>query len=349
MKTYVKQIIAAIVISTAIVCLGYGVNGFLKAESEGPVTLVDKEGSTYLVVYDEESNTYVAVTDSDGKVFVAATDANGKVSDALVDENGNYYYVSDVNATDLPVNTTKPAVSIDVTNDPSGYIGEVDSTQSSTAATTKEPSSATTEQNNTTAPNSRPQNTTAAPEPSNEYLADRYKKLFEGGTYLMEFTTNDATLSNTPVRAAFKNGNILMNTTIESLECTMLYLVNKKESYLVLPAFKKYCKLPEELMETMSSTSGAISDGEYTDVKVTNVIINGETLICEEYSSTDGSTIKYYFSGDTLVRRDRIEADGLETCMYFTKITSDVPDSTFEVPKNYGYLNLSWLDFMFDS
>ena len=30
----------------------------------------------------------------------------------------------------------------------------------------------------------------------------------------------------------------------------------------------------------------------------------------------------------------------------FTKLTTDVPDSTFEIPDGYGYINLSWLSMM---
>ena len=56
--------------------------------------------------------------------------------------------------------------------------------------------------------------------------------------------------------------------------------------------------------------------------------------------------MQYYFDGDTLVRLDSTGEDGVVASTYITRITTDVPDSTFEIPKGYGYLNLDWLGMM---
>ena len=77
------------------------------------------------------------------------------------------------------------------------------------------------------------------------------------------------------------------------------------------------------------------------------VEINGEKLILESYNSKEyGTTVNYYFDGDVLVRRDNVYSDGHVDSTYFAQITTDVPDSCFEIPKGYGYLNLDWLGLL---
>ena len=36
--------------------------------------------------------------------------------------------------------------------------------------------------------------------------------------------------------------------------------------------------------------------------------------------------------------------EGTVSSTVFSKFTTNVPDSYFEIPKGYGYLNLSWLE-----
>jgi hypothetical protein len=47
-----------------------------------------------------------------------------------------------------------------------------------------------------------------------------------------------------------------------------------------------------------------------------------------------------------LVRRDNVYSDGHVDSTYFAQITTDVPDSCFEIPKGYGYLNLDWIGLL---
>ena len=95
-------------------------------------------------------------------------------------------------------------------------------------------------------------------------------------------------------------------------------------------------------MSAMMADFGMDDIGE---VSVSTVDINGQQLILESYvSSVDGSTVNYYFNGDQLVRRDNISTSGVTDSIYVSKFMSDVPDSYFEVPDGYGYLNLSWID-----
>ena len=110
--------------------------------------------------------------------------------------------------------------------------------------------------------------------------------------------------------------------------------------------------MPEDMMgEDMDI--GAMMDemssevAEIGEVSVSEVEINGEKLILESYNSTtDGTTVNYYFDGDMLVRRDNVYSDGHVDSTYFAQITTDIPDSYFEIPKGYGYINLDWLGLL---
>ncbi|MCQ2463043.1 MAG: hypothetical protein MJ177_06515 [Clostridia bacterium] len=363
MKKYVKQIIIAVIVATVASCALYfydmkndPLHGKPKKE-----TVTDAEGHTYLVVEENDGNARVAVTGEDGKVYMAEFDGQ-RVGDTVKDKDGNAVTVSSVMPENLPVDTTAPLYSIDDKND-NQYTGVVSeaSTQSTTAATTqaeelttqKEETTTQKEEPTTEKPQDVAETTapvTQSPPAQTELLAEKYKRVFEGGTYKMEFTTNDEELSEFPVTAAFKNGNILMRTTLMGIDLTIIYYPKENDGYLVIHKYKKYCKLPETLLADMQDTAatGAIDDGTYISVDVKNVEIDGEKLVCEEYSMEDGATIKYYFKDGSLVRRDRIEADGLETDMYITMFTSDVPDSDFEIPDNYSNINISWLSFLLD-
>lgn len=356
MKKYVKQIIAATVISSLIVT-GVHFAFFRDAQrnSKDPY-VTDGEGHTYATTEYEGSKNYIIVEGEDGRHYLAILDENGNVGEPVTDENGNVVY-ADVQDVVLPTNTTEPPVSISASNSNS-YTGDVQTT----APTNPQPSTEESTTQPTTQPNT-PESTTQGGEtpsatnpvtptnPSNPqygtYLADQYRALFESGTYMIEFTTNDAELGDTPIKAAFKNGRILMSTSFMDMSCTILYDPDGS-GYLMLDDYKKYCKLPDELMESLDGTSGKIEEDAYIAADVSTVQIDGVNLICESFTASSGEVTKYFFEDGVLVRRDTITPDGVETCMYFNVILSDVPDSTFDIPKNYGYINLSWAGFLFE-
>lgn len=353
MKKYVVQIIIAVVVAT----IASGALYFYDVKND-PLhgrpkteTVTDAEGHSYLAVKEKNGKTGVVVTGEDGNIYVAEFDGN-KVGEPMTDKNGNTVTVPSIMPKDLPADTTAPLYSIDDKND-NQYTGEASeaTTQSTTQATTQNTTSTTAKQNDKETTGGKTEKTTV-PVTHNEpeLLAEKYKRVFEGGTYKMEFTTNDEELSESPVTAAFKNGDILMRTTLMGIDLTILYYPEKNDGYLVIHKYKKYCKLPDSLLADMqdTATTGAISDGSYVSVEVKNVEIDGETLLLEEYTMDDGATVKYYFKDGSLVRRDRVEPDGLETDMYITMFTSDVPDSDFEIPDNYSNINISWLSFLLD-
>lgn len=299
-------------------------------------TMVDSSGKSHLVVVDGNGTSYAVVTDAEGNRYAAQYSGNeigatvGQVNDQVA-------------LSDLPT-TPDPNQQINVTNDPSNYMGEVSTTAPTQTAPTEQPVT------DVTADTSSSVSETPIEDPNAlvPYRIEKYEKIFASGTYLMEITTNDPDLGDTPITMAIKNGNMYVNTTIEGMKCDMILDGRTETMYLLFTDWKKYCKLPEDLMGEDFDMSAMMADfgmENIGDVSVSTVDINGQQLILESYvSPVDGSTVNYYFNGDQLVRRDNISKDGVTDSIYVSKFMSDVPDSYFEVPDGYGYLNLSWID-----
>lgn len=299
-------------------------------------TMVDSSGKSHLVVVDGNGTSYAVVTDADGNRYAAEYNGNeigstvGQVNDQIALD-------------DLPSESAS-GPQVVVTNNPNDYMGDVGTT---VPVVTTTPS---TQPTTNTAPDvSTTIATPAEPGPYDliPYRIEKYEKIFASGTYLMEITTNDPDLGDTPITMAIKNGNMYINTTIEGMKCDMIFDNPSDTMYLIFTDWKKYCKLPEDLMGEdfdMSSMMADFGMNDVGEVTVSKADINGQELIMESYtSSVDGSTVNYYFNGDQMVRRDNISKNGAVDSIYVSKFLSDVPDSYFQIPEGYGYLNLSWI------
>ena len=345
-----KKIIRGILLGLlAVIVIGGSVGAYMLFGGKGPEvekkpTVVDANGNTYLAVVDGDSKeTMVAVTDKDGNVYAVVTDKDGNLSSTV----GN---ISDkVNKNDLPTNYTGSDFNITNTKNYSGNVV-------SDAQTTAVPASTKNNGGSTTTTKAQQQKDELKP-----YRIAYYRdNIFSGGTYLMEFTTNDETMNDSigdsPLTMATKNNNVYVSTKFQSLNCEMLMLAptsSKKDAkptiYLILDKFKIYCKMPEDTVGDDLNVGGAMKDFgseiKDSDITVSKVSIDGKELICESYvSEKDGATIKYFFDGETLVRRDDVDKDGKVNSLYISKLTNEVPDSLFEIPKNYRYLNMSLLE-----
>lgn len=305
--------------------------------------VTDAKGNSYLAMVDEKSGeTLVAVTDANGKIYAAVTDANGNVGNTV----GSVDDV--VKISDLPTNYTGPDINVSVNG--SDYRGDVDSTT--------QPADSTTQSNASTSPNnSSPSNSNSATESTTKanngkltaYRIAKYQKVFAGGTFLMEFTTADEELGDTPITVAVKNGNVYMETEFQGMSMKFLCLAGsgskKGTNYVIIDKYKKYCKIPDDMMGDVDFSSVVDNFGGEIDKKITvsKVTVGGKELICESYVDDDGTVVKYFFDGETLVRRDNVSKDGKTDTTYISKLSTDVPDSLFEIPDNYGFLNLSFL------
>ncbi len=332
-------IIVAVVGGTAYFMLFSGPDDTPDINVTTQPTMVDSSGKSHLVVVDGNGTSYAVVTDPEGNRY-AAEYSGSEIGSTVGQVNDQ------VALDDLPT-TANPGQQIVVTNNPSDYMGAVGTT--APAPNTQAPVTKPT--TNSSSDTSDSSTAPAQPEDPNAlvpYRIEKYEKIFASGTYLMEITTNDPDLGETPITMAIKNGNMYVNTTIEGMKCQMIFDGKSETMYIVFTDWKKYCKLPEDLLGEdfdMSSMMADFGTGDIGDVTVSLADINGQQLILESYvSPVDGSTVNYYFNGDQLVRRDNISKTGTIDSIYVSKFMSDVPDSYFRVPDGYGYLNLSWID-----
>lgn len=346
-----------------------------------------ESGETYAAVTDGVGNIYAAEFDSNGNIGGNVADLNDQISledipknydGPKVDETvtGNAYtgeanVIEDTTAPSVPTtgfpgvtnpsseNTTVPSVNTTApTTAPAG------TTAPSVSEPTKSPAQnteQTTAAPQSTAPSATKPPVTSAPSvsvtPTNPsqskaYKIEKYQKVFESETYFMEFTTNDADLGDTPIVAAAKNGNVLVEASVEGIACKILYVADTDTTYVILDNWRKYSKLPPELMgedfdmNDLNMGANFASDIEGKEISVKTVEINGKILTCESYYTDKGVLMEYYFDGDTFVRLDSTGKDGSVSSTYISKLTTDVPDSTFEIPEGYGYINLSWLSML---
>ena len=352
MKKILRRILVCILV-LAVAGVGAGIYYFTydpdKADENSNGYVTDNKGMTYTMVADKEGSTYVVVTDEAGNRYAAEFDGT-TVGSTVGDIN------SEVEIGDVPTNFT--GTHVDVTNDINKFQGDVSTTLPTTTtvaqgavSTTKAPQGSSDNQNTvTTVP--------SAPDSGNEltaYRIEKYQQIFKSGTYLMKITTNDESVSDQPVTMAIKNGNMYVEMAMDldgsSMNCGMLYLKGKDTLYLIFNDWKKYCKMPEDMMGEDMDIGAMMEEvgGEEVDfgkITVSEVEINGEKLILESYISKDGTTVNYYFDGELLVRRDNVYSDGHVDSTFFAQITTDVPDSYFEIPKGYSYINLDWLGLL---
>ena len=348
MKKILRRIFAVVLI-LLVAGIAAGVRYFTydpdkqKDDLYGYVT--DNEGMTYTMVADKQGTTYVVVTDSDGNRYAAEYDGT-TVGNTVGGVNG------EVSLDDVPTNFT--GAHVDVSNDINKFQGDVSTTMPTLSQQDDTTAKDNTPDDNT--PNgdvviTKPQQPGKEDNKLKAYRIDKYQQIFKSGTYLMTMTTNDESMGDTPVTMAIKNGNMYVQMSMEvenvSMNCSMLYLKGKDTMYLIFNDWKKYCKMPKDMMGEdmdMSSMMSEMGNEDIGKITVSEVEINGEKLILESYVSADGTTVNYYFQDDVLVRRDNVFSDGQVDSSYFAVLTTDVPDSYFEIPKGYGYINLSFLE-----
>ena len=256
-----------------------------------------------------------------------------------------------VETTDISSTTEYTGPNIDVDINPDDYAGEV----STTIPTTKPTTTGNGEGNK----DPQKETTTAAPQANNDpyrleaYRIKQYHKAISSGTFLMETTMEDEELGSTPVIMAVKNGNTYVETSMSAeginLNAKVLFIKSTNTTYLIIDNWKKYTKLPADLMgdteglDMAASLKDSYSEDDLDNVKVSEVTLGDKKVILESYNNGD-TTVNYYFDGEKLIRRDDVYSDGTVSSTVFSKFTTNVPDSYFESPKGYGYLNLSWLE-----
>ncbi|MBQ5968675.1 MAG: hypothetical protein IJL52_00985 [Clostridia bacterium] len=355
-KRILATLSAAMLVVTVIAVLSIVRPGlFGKTPNQnGDPYITDPVGTSYLAVELADGETYAAALDTDGRVYAAKILEDGSIGERVAD-------ISDlVDVEKLPKNYTGDPIEDSQNGDV--YKGSV--APSATAEATAAPTSAApTESNPTAAPTTAPAEDptavskseaavsatvpTTAPTTTQPvrktYHVDKYRKLFESGQFLIEFTTDEDALGDTPVTAAVKNGNLMMTLSIQKWDLKVIYRAADDKTYLLIPNIKKYLLVPEDALGDDLDMSEMVSDfaiEEDAEIETSQVTINDVPLVCETVTDKDGLKTQYYFDGDTLVRMDIEQEDGSVERTYISRISSDVPDSLFEIPTGYAFLNL---------
>lgn len=319
MNNGIKRVLAVFLTVFVIAAVFYGCDG----NEEESNTVTDPDGVTYLAIEGSDGKTYAGVTDANGQLYAAKIDEKGNVL-----KDGDLYVVDSYDGT-LPTNNTT-AVSVNESrNDNYNYTGNAVTSEN---ASTSKRKPTTTAKDKDTASTTKRQET--------ELLAEKYKKLFSSGTYYIEFSSDSM---DSPVTAAVKNENIYMKTSLEGMNCTMIYQKKKDSVYVVLNDYRVYCKMPSSMLDELDMTDFGDSS-DIKDVTVYEATIGDRDCICEAYELKNGGISTYYFYNGTLVRMDQIDKDGSTSVMEVTKISSSVDDSLFELPKGFIPFNLSKLD-----
>ena len=387
MKKILKGVFLSIL---AIIIIAGSVVAYLIFHQSNPAIsnrpyITDNEGSSYLAVVGEDGVTYAVVTDANGNRYAAKINSDNSIGATVGNIN------EQVALEDLPTNFTGDHID-EINNldnltgnfadvdDPSyqpsesvtqpsgnGEQGNNGNTSPNQNSNTSSPSQnpGTTSSNNTTKPNNS-SSTTGSSESTKltAYRIEKYQKIFENGTYLIEFKTDDAETGNVPVTMATKNGDLALSMTMEGIPCKMIYYAKNKETYLAMDLsssdefkdvkglnnLKVYVKMTDDmfgdekfdtdLLESMK-TNFVPSKIPKDKIKVKEVKRGGQKLICESYKLSDGSEERYYFNGETFVMKEMVNSDGTSNTAYISRITTNVPDASFEIPK--GYMNLSGL------
>lgn len=325
------MLLVLLVVIAVITCVKLRKNVDIKT-----LTVTDADGTTYLAVVDQNNNVYAGVTDEDGILYGAVIDENGRVV-----TDTSMYYAGEYTGTFPVNNTTVVSINQSNANENIDFAGAEVSRVEETTKNTQNKEKPTHTDNDD---NSKPTADSEIKDDNRSLLGEKYQKLFESGTYVMTFTTDDPDMPY-EITTAFKNGNLYFDTTVEGMACQVIYRADKKEGYMVIPSIRTYCMMPEDMVADMSATMvGAEEASEgYIDVDVYDVVIGDRTCVAEDYKYKDGSNKIYYFYNEQLVRMDFIDEDGTSTVYSISSISSDVPDSYFQLPKGYMKINLSWL------
>lgn len=306
----------------------------IKSTKAQTLTVTDRDGVTYVAIIDQNSEVYAGVTDSSGSMYAA------KIENGVVLKEQPLYVVGDYDGT-FPYNDTTRSddISINLNNDENiDFTGE---------AQTKENTKGETEEFTVPGENDKEEKTTAQStdkKQPEEYMADKYTKLFNSGIFAMTFTTDDPDLTE-DITLAMKNGSVYMDTSMEGIACKVVYDGDKKSGYVIIPQIRAYCELPEDLAKDMSKSEFNMPDiSEATSAKTYEVTIDGKDCVCEEFKFSGGEERSYYFYNGNLVRLVLI-GEGGDTMLYnIKKLTSEVDNSYFEKPKGYLKVDLSWLE-----
>lgn len=157
--------------------------------------------------------------------------------------------------------------------------------------------------------------------------------LYEGDTYKMVIAgeSDDQQLE---ITTAKKGDKMYMSMKDNSDE--MIAIIKDGKSYIIMPSEKQYMETEIPEGEDPLAKAALVTDEELktmkdAEYKTGKEEINGTEYDYEEYTE-DEVSIRYYFEGNTL---KYIKDVSSKEVTEVKEITSNVPDSLFDVPSEY--------------
>ena len=160
-------------------------------------------------------------------------------------------------------------------------------------------------------------------------------KALESGKFTLNMTLKAASNADTPVVLVSNGDKIAADMTMNGSKVRMI--IDNDGVYVVLPTAKMYVKMSSDEIGNMDELKNiASSDGTY--VGSTKVKINGEDHTCEEYKSSDGTVIKYYFNSKKEWKRMEVITEDEVAIYEISSFSNKADESIFSLK---GYADMS--------
>ena len=162
-------------------------------------------------------------------------------------------------------------------------------------------------------------------------------KALESGKFTLNMTLKAASNADTPVVLVSNGDKIAADMTMNGSKVRMI--IDNDGVYVVLPTAKMYVKMSSDEIGNMDELKNiASSDGTY--VGSTKVKINGVDHTCEEYKSSDGTVIKYYFNSKKEWKRMEVITEDEVAIYEISSFSNKADESMFSLN---GYADMSAL------
>ena len=160
-------------------------------------------------------------------------------------------------------------------------------------------------------------------------------KALESGKFTLNMTLKAASNADTPVVLVSNGKKIAADMTMNGSKVRMI--IDDDGVYVVLPTANMYVKMSSEEIGNMDELKNiASSDGTY--VGSTKVKLNGEDHTCEEYKSSDGTVIKYYFNSKKEWKRMEVITEDEVAIYEISSFSNKADESIFSLN---GYADMS--------
>lgn len=162
------------------------------------------------------------------------------------------------------------------------------------------------------------------------YRIQRYLNAIKNGTYYIETHDGEGYYDG----VALKNGNVCMRINYVGEVARIVYNKNTNLVYDIYDNEKIYAVYEDDgsFAEMASELSGF--DVNMKISKSTTEKIGSKTYFVETQITEEGFVDKYYFDGANLVM-EKLSYEGESIVFYYSKFTTNVPESLFTIPSNY--------------